>query len=81
MKNNLVHGKIQVEGGEAAIGHNLDGRLEGYFIDPRSGNLQLATEAVGAMKAGELLPAVNADIRGFHRKGTPDLGAWELEKN
>jgi hypothetical protein len=39
--NNLVHGGIQTEGGEAKVHHNLAGHLDGYFKDPASGDLSL----------------------------------------
>src|SRR6266436_406672 len=39
--NNLVHGGIQIEGGEANIHHNLARRLDGYFrseLEPWNSN-------------------------------------------
>src|SRR5207244_1127536 len=47
--NNLVHGEIRLEGGEAQLRQNFAGRLNGYFVDVTSGNLALtpaATEAI-----------------------------------
>jgi hypothetical protein len=78
--NNLVHGGIQSEGGEATVYHNLSGRLEGYFEDAATGNLVLTPKAIGALGRGIPLPDVTEDIRGRARTGTPDLGAWESEK-
>jgi hypothetical protein len=75
--NNLVHGEIRLEGGEARLSHNLAGRLEGYFVDPEAGNLELTREAAGAAGQGKLLPEVTEDIRGRTRSDPPDLGAWE----
>ena len=75
--NNLVHGEIRQEGGEAQLGANVTGRLEGYFLDPSSGNLALTPTAPRALDQGTALPDVTDDIRGRKRTGPPDLGAWE----
>jgi hypothetical protein len=76
--NNLVHGEIILEGGEAQMRHNLTGRLEGYFVDPASGNLALTREATGAIDQGVPDPEATEDIGGRPRVGRPDLGAWEF---
>jgi hypothetical protein len=76
--NNLVHGEIKLEGGEAELHHNVTGRLNGYFIDPAAGNLALTASANGAIAKGATLPEVRHDIRGNSRKASPDVGAWEL---
>ena len=47
--NNLVHGEIRLEGGKAELRNNLARRLEGYFVDPGSGNLALTPAASGAI--------------------------------
>ena len=78
--NNLVHGEIRLEGGEAQLRQNLDGRLEGYFVDPASGNLTLTPAATGAIDQGVSLPEVLDDIRRRPRTGRADLGAWEFEE-
>jgi hypothetical protein len=75
--NNLVHGEIRLEGGEARLSHNLAQRLEGYFVNPEAGNLELTAEATGAVGQGKPLPEVTEDIRGRPRSNRPDLGAWE----
>lgn len=75
--NNLVHGEIRLEGGEADLRQNLTGRLDGYFVDPPSGNLVLTPAAVKAIDQGIALPEVSDDIRGRPRRGRIDLGAWE----
>lgn len=75
--NNLVHGKIQEEGGEAELSHNFAGRLDSYFTDAASGNLALTPTAREAIGRGRALPEVAADIRGKSRREQPDLGAWE----
>lgn len=75
--NNLVHGEIQNEGGEARLRHNLAGRLENFFVNPMAGELVLTPAARGAINQGAHLPAVTEDIRGQPRTGNPDLGAWE----
>lgn len=77
--NNLVHGEIRLEGGEAQMSHNLAGRLEGYFMDPASGNLALTRAATGAIDQAVPIPEVTSDIRGRPRTGRPDIGAWEFE--
>jgi hypothetical protein len=80
--NNLVHGGIQSEGGEAAKHHNMAGRLDGIFLDPEKGDLRLnprasrLTEVVGR---GAAIPNVRRDIQRKDRDERPDLGAWELE--
>jgi parallel beta helix pectate lyase-like protein len=78
--NNLVHGEIRLEGGQAELRNNLAGRLQGYFIDATSGNLALTIAAAGAIGKGVPLPDVTDDIRGRRRSGRPDLGAWELDR-
>ena len=77
--NNLVHGEIRLDGGEAQMSHNHAGRLEGCFVDPASGNLALTPTALGAIDRGVSLPEVTDDIRRHLRRGRPDLGAWESE--
>ena len=76
--NNLVHGGIQIEGGQAEIHNNLAKRLDGYFVDPSSGNLRLmafATEAIDRGLVGEDVPY---DFRKLARNHKPDLGALEF---
>jgi hypothetical protein len=34
--NNLVHGEIRLEGGQAELRSNLAAHLDGYFVDPSS---------------------------------------------
>jgi hypothetical protein len=79
--NNLVHGEIRLEGGEAEIRRNLAGRLDGYFVDPASGNLALTPAATGAIDHAEPRSDVPDDIRGRERPDRPDLGAWEFDGN
>ena len=78
--DNLVHGGIVSAGGDAQLHDNLTGHLDGYFVDPASGNLALTSSATGALGRGVLLPGVCDDIRGLTRAEHPDLGAWESEK-
>jgi hypothetical protein len=77
--NNLVHGEIWLEGGEAQIRQNLTGRLDGYCVDPLSGNLALTPAAARAIDQGVPLPEVTEDIRRRPRLNRPDLGAWEFD--
>jgi len=75
--NNLVHGEIRLEGGQTELRNNLAARLDGYFVDPSSGNLALTASATNAIDRGSLLPEVKDDIRQRPRTTGPDLGAWE----
>lgn len=75
--NNLIHGRIQMEGGEAKVENNVTERLEGYFVDPASGNLALTAAASRAIDKGVPAPLVPDDIKRAARKNEPDLGAWE----
>ena len=77
--NNLVHGEIRLEGGEADLRQNLARRLDGYFVDPISGNLELTSTATDAIDHGLSLPEVPHDIRKQPRGEKPDLGAWEVD--
>jgi hypothetical protein len=78
--NNLVHGEIRLEGGEAQLRNNFAGRLEGYFVDPTSGALELTSAATRAIDQGVALPDVTDDIRHLPHTGRADLGAWEFRK-
>jgi hypothetical protein len=77
--NNLVHGEIRLDGGEANLRQNLARRLDGYFVDPLSGNLELTSAASDAIDHGLSLPEVTDDIRKRLRAESPDLGAWEFD--
>lgn len=77
--NNLVHGEIRLEGGEAQVRNNLAGRLDGYCVDPASGNLALTPAGTRAIDQGVPLPEVTNDVRGRPRSNLPDLGAWEFD--
>ena len=77
--NNLVHGEIRLDGGKAELRQNLTGRLDGYFVDPASGNLALTSAARGAIDQGASVPEVPEDIRRRPRVGRFDLGAWEFD--
>ena len=67
--NNLVHGEIRFDGGKATLRQNVNGRLDGYFANPTSGDLTLTTKATRAFQQGILLPEVTDDIR-RHARGT-----------
>jgi hypothetical protein len=79
--NNLIHGEISVEGGDAQIRNNLTGRLDGCFVDPSVGNLALSMTATNAINKAIPLTDVSEDIRGRARSTQPDLGAWEFEQS
>jgi hypothetical protein len=76
--NNLVHGEIQLERGEAQLRNNLAGRLPGYFVNPASGNLVLTSTATKAIGKALPLPEIVDDIRRQPRGKKPSLGAWEF---
>ena len=76
--NNLIHGGIQNEGGEANIHHNLAKRVDGYFVEPSLGDLSLTAAATAAIDQGVILNEAPYDVRGLPRKNAPDLGAWEF---
>jgi hypothetical protein len=77
--NNLVHGEIRLEGGQAELRSNLAARLDGYFVYPSSGNLVLTSSATNAIDRGLTLAEVKEDIRQRPRSARPDLGAWEAK--
>jgi hypothetical protein len=77
--NNLVHGEIRLEGGQAELRSNLAARLDNYFIDPSSGNLALTSSATNAIDSGLILTEAKEDIRQRPRSTRPDLGAWEAK--
>lgn len=79
--NNLVHGEIRLEGGEAELRSNLTGKLTGFFVEAASGNLALTVAATAAMDKALSLPEVVDDIRRHPRSGKPDIGAWEFERD
>jgi len=78
--NNLVHGEIRLEGGQAQLRDNVTGRLDGYVVDSASGNLALTAAATRAIDAATLLPDVREDIRRALRSPKPDVGAWEFTR-
>ena len=77
--NNLVHGEIRFDRGEAQLRQNLTGRLDGYFVGPTSGDLALTQAATEVIDQGVSLPDVTEDILRRPRSGRPDLGAWEFD--
>jgi len=79
--NNLAHGGIQLEGGEANLHHNLARRLDGYFVEPSIGDLSLTAAATAAIDQGVVLNETPYDVRGMPRRKQPDLGAWEFRAN
>ena len=78
--NNLVHGEIHLEGGKAELRKNLARRLNGYFVDPATGNLALTSAAKEAIDQALPLPEVRDDIGQRPRGGMADLGAGERDR-
>jgi hypothetical protein len=79
--NNLLHGGISVEGGEAKGHHNLAQRIDGYFANPSTGDLALTARATAAIDQGAALNDAPTDVRGLPHTMKPDLGAWEFGVN
>lgn len=79
--NNLVHGEILLEGGQAHLDHNLAARLDNYFVDPAAGDLSLTPGATGALRQGISLKTATDDIRQHRRPDHPDLGAWQTDQS
>jgi len=77
--NNLVHGEIIFDGGQAQLRQNFTGRLTDYFVNPTLGNLALTQAATEAIDQGVSLSDITDDIRQRPRSGLPDLGAWEFQ--
>lgn len=76
--NNLIHGEIRFEGGDARLQNNLTGSIQSMWISPGTGNLALLpTLSANAIDHGTSFPAVTDDIRHQRRGQRPDLGAWE----
>ncbi len=75
--NNLVRGTIQVSG-QAELRRNVTGGLEGYFADPKSGNLRLTAAAAEAVGRAIPIPEVKDDFDGHPRDASPDVGASEF---
>ena len=77
--NNLVHGEITQEGGDANLRDNVVGRLENSFTDISSGNgaLSVAAEKLLNGKLADRLPEVPTDILGHQRQPRTTVGAWE----
>jgi hypothetical protein len=74
--NNLVRGALLLAGGETAR-NNVVGPMDGWFVDPASGDLRLRAPVVQVINQGLNLPEVEDDINGQRRVGNPDLGASE----
>lgn len=76
--NNLVHGEIRFEGGDAHLQTNLTGSIDYLWVAPETGNLALIPDlSANAIDHGSSFPEVTEDIRRHRRGERPDLGAWE----
>ena len=74
--NNLVRGRVSLPK-DVATGGNLTGKLDGWFVDPRIGDLHLAAKGARAVGAGAALKEVTEDFDRQKRKAVPDVGADE----
>lgn len=77
IRNNLVHGRIQREGGEAVIEGNREGELEGCFADPSIGDLRLKAGTRETIEPVEPHPEAMTDIRNRTRPRPAAPGAWQ----
>ena len=75
--NNLVRGTIQLSGG-VDLRNNVSGGLDGFFVDPKAGDLRLTGAAVQAVGRAVPLPDVKEDFEGCPRDAAPDVGASEF---
>jgi hypothetical protein len=76
LANNLVRGRIEGEGDMRTEG-NVAGDLEGYFVNPREGDLHLTGRAADLLGKGVALAAVTDDFDGQKRPDPPEVGADE----
>lgn len=79
--NNLVRGAILNEGGpqhDIRIENNVTGKLDGYFVQPATGDLHLTSQSLEAIDRGISLPEVTHDFDGQERDARPDVGADEF---
>ena len=74
--NNLVRGRLRLPA-EVATGGNLTGKLDGWFVNPRVGDLHLTPKAARALGAARPLKQVTEDFDRQKRKPAPDVGADE----
>jgi len=72
--NNLVCGGLDVSP-EVTAENNVTNPPEGWFADPRVGDLHLTREATGALSQGKWLDEVVDDFDGEKRTHPPDIGA------
>ena len=79
--NNLVGGKLLVEGPDAGkVESNLSGALDGFFADPAKGDLHLTPKGAAAARGkGQPVPQGTADFDNRPRPPVPALGASEPE--
>ena len=74
VSNNLARGRIYGEG-DVRLDGNVTGDLDGYFVNPTTGDLHLTERASEALGKGVLLSSVPEDIDGQKRKKSTDVGA------
>jgi hypothetical protein len=76
LANNLVRGRMEGEG-DVTSENNVVGELDGYFVNPVTGDLHLTEAATLALGKGVPIPLVQDDIDGEERGEHPDVGADE----
>ena len=74
ISNNLVRGRIYGEG-DVRLEGNVPGDLDGYFVNPATGDLHLTASASEALGKVIKLSIVQEDIDGQKRKDNTDVGA------
>ena len=76
--NNLSNGQVRArDGASGTLSRNVATALAGWFVNPATGNLHLASAVADAVNAGDPLHSTALDIDGETRTGNPDVGADE----
>jgi hypothetical protein len=74
--NNLVRGKILIQDPDCKVDGNLSGPLDGFFVNPKAGDLHLTAEGAAACAGkGLAVPAGSVDFDGQPRTGSVSPGA------
>ena len=76
--NNLSNGQVRArDGASGTLSRNVATARVGWFVNPATGNLHLASAVTDAVNAGDPLHSTAVDIDGQTRTGNPDIGADE----